>query len=118
MRKTIAILALAVGCGANGHADELSDAAMAMCEKARQCARQSMAGVELSADMRALVDQQLMQMCDSMKEPFTDAAARSHPLHGPAVACLRSMAKQSCEALDGGEETAACKRYEALQADY
>ena len=118
MPGRVILLAVAVVVSASARADALSSAATAMCEKARQCAQQSMTGVELSADMRALVDQQLMQMCDSLKEPFSDAAARSHPLHAPAVACLRSMAKQSCDALDAGDETAECQHFEALQADY
>ncbi len=102
------------------YSDAFLEAASAMCEKSKQCAKASLAGEAMAPEMEAMLMQHIDQLCMTMQGQFSRmASASGHPLYQPATACMRSLAEQSCAELEASDNsTPACARYEAQAADY
>ena len=106
------IAAVWVGMTLPSLAEPFDDAANALCEKTKMCARASMAGQQIPPDMMAMINQQLDGLCAGMLASFDVNGMTDHPLYQPAVACMESMAALSCDALEREAGTAACDAYQ------
>lgn len=95
-------------------ADEITDAALSLCEKVKACAMAEMKKEELTAEMRQMMQPMLDSMCANMQ-----ARVKSVPsgdaLYEPAVACMRSMEALSCKEMQSDKaNTPACQTYEKM----
>tara|TARA_R110002124_G_scaffold266702_1_gene433666 strand:+ start:283 stop:660 length:378 start_codon:yes stop_codon:yes gene_type:complete len=97
------------------HADELADAAQALCEKVKSCAMAQMEGQELTPETRQMMQPMLDSMCTQVRSRVGEVPS-SHALYQPAVACMQSMNSMTCENMqDAGEMvTPECDEYEQL----
>jgi hypothetical protein len=99
--------------GAAG-ADEIADAALALCEKVKACAMSEIAEEDLTDEMRQMMQPMLDNMCANM-QARVQAVPTDHGLYQPAVACMRSMQALSCEEMQTSQaNTPACQEYEKL----
>ena len=99
-------------------ADELADSMRGYCNKMKQCAKAQMSAEDMQgmpAGMADMMQQAMDNMCLGMVDNY-DKAVKNHDLYEPALACYRSMEKQSCEAMQ--DETAECKRFGELADKY
>lgn len=110
MKHTLfAILALILTC--HTQADELSDAAGALCARIKQCTQADMEANAMSPSAQSDVDAMLAGMCSNIEQDMQ--IARSHKeLYAPATACLKSMGKSGCEVIQGEEVTSECQNFE------
>lgn len=93
------------------HADELSDAAVTLCSKIKQCARADMEANAMSPSAQSDVDAMLESMCGNIQQELI--LARSHTeLYAPATACIKSLGKSSCEVVQGEDVTNECQQFE------
>ncbi|MEH6911162.1 MAG: hypothetical protein V7459_11285 [Oceanicoccus sp.] len=98
-------------------ADDIADAALALCEKVKACAMSEIAEKDLTPEIRQMMQPMLDNMCTSMKArvgevPIGDA------LYDPAVDCVRSMQTLSCQAMQSEQvNTAACQAYEKMAGE-
>ena len=116
--KRIVVSLILMMCAQPVFADELADSMRGYCNKMKQCAKAQMSEEDMQgmpADMMAMMQQSLDNMCVGMMESY-DKALKNHDLYEPALACYQSMEKQSCDEIDG--ETTACKRFEKLAEKY
>ena len=100
------------------HADELADAAQALCEKVKSGAMAQMEGQELTPETRQMMQPMLDSMCTQVRSRVS-AVPSSHALYQPAVACMQSMNTLTCENMqDAGEiVTPECEEYEQLVSE-
>ena len=105
------IAAVLMGLVLPAVAEPFEQAANALCEKSKMCAKASMVGEEIRPEMMAMINQQLEGMCGSMLASFQASGMESHALYKPAVACMKSMAVLSCEELEADTSTPACDAY-------
>ena len=108
-----AILALLLS--GNSIADELADAANALCDTIKTCALETVGGPDLSEQLRQQMEPALENNCAQMRGRV-QAVPSNHPLHQPAISCLHSMASLSCLQLYDSSEfkTPECMAYERL----
>ena len=97
------------------HADELGDAAEALCEKVKSCALAQMEGQNIPAETRQMMQPMLDNMCAQVRGRIGEVPT-GHPLYKPAVACMESMNSLTCEDMqDSGDmATPECEEYEKL----
>lgn len=97
------------------HADELTDAAMNLCEKVKVCALAQVAEEDLTPEVRQMMQPMLDNMCTEMQSSLEEVPA-GHPHYEPAVACLRSMEELSCEMMQDEQriKTPECGAYDKL----
>jgi hypothetical protein len=114
--KPIAIIAVlgVLGSG-TASADDLTEAAGALCEKIKVCSMAQIDQQDLTPEMREMMEPMLENMCVSMKQGVQEVPT-GHELYQPAVECMRSMAALSCDDFqdDSKVETPACKKYQEL----
>lgn len=96
-------------------ADELGDAAQALCEKVKSCAIEQMEGQEITPEMRQMMQPMLDGMCAQVRGRVGEVPT-GHPMYKPAVACMQSMQSLSCDSMqDAGQViTPECEEYEKL----
>ena len=97
------------------HADELTDAAQALCDSVKTCALEQVAQQDLTDEMRAKMGPMLDNMCVNMRSQVQSVPA-DHKLYQPAVGCVRSMVSQDCEQMQNPDRamTPECSEYERL----
>lgn len=111
-----------LGMASTAYAEELASLSSSLCEKVKACALQEMEAEGLDAGMRARIQPMLDNMCVGMAD-YADAVSSDEGLRKPAVACLKSLNKLTCEHIKSGEgvDTEACeefrKRAQALESD-
>jgi len=95
--------------------DDLTTAAMDLCEKVKSCAMAQMAEEDITPEMREMMQPMLDNMCESVQSSMGDVPT-GHALYGPALACMRSMEKVSCQQMQNpdGMKTPECDKYEKL----
>ncbi|CAA0122689.1 Uncharacterised protein [Halioglobus japonicus] len=100
------------------HADELGDAAQALCEKVKSCAMAQIEGQNIPAETREMMQPMLDGMCTQIRGKVGEVPT-GHPLYKPAVACMESMNSLSCENMQeaGDMITPECEEYEELARD-
>lgn len=96
-------------------ADELTDAAQALCDSVKSCALEQVAQQDLTDEMREMMGPMLDNMCANMRSQV-QSVPTNHKLYQPAVGCLRSMVSLDCQQMQdpGGVETPECTEYEEL----
>ena len=112
-KRIIATGSLAVFISMPLAAEELTTAAMDLCEKVKGCAMQQIAQEDLTPEMRQMMEPMLEGMCANMRASIGEVPT-GHTLYQPAVACMRSMSKLSCEQMQNPEQmqTPACEEYQ------
>ena len=100
-------------------ADNLTDAANDLCEHVKACSMAQIAQEDMTPEMRQMVEPMLDNMCANMRSQIQDVPS-GHPLYDPAVVCMRSMSKVSCDAMTDGDSmrTKECREYEDLARSY
>jgi len=98
------------------HADELSDASKALCEKQEQCAMHSAELRNLPENMRAMMQKSIMNMCHNIEQETMHQITTHHELYQPALACIQSRLKLSCTNIE--TKTPSCLNYEKLAKPY
>ncbi|MEM9255593.1 MAG: hypothetical protein AAGA91_09095 [Pseudomonadota bacterium] len=93
-------------------AEELTEAALGLCERVKACSIEQLQEEELTPEMRQMLQPMLDNMCEQVKGNMGDVPT-GHALYKPALACMQSMEKLSCEVLmsPDQEPTAECQRY-------
>jgi len=95
-------------------ADEISDAALDLCEKVKACAMQEIKQEDLTPQMREMMQPMLDNMCANMQARVKSVPSGDQ-LYEPAVSCMRSMEALSCEAMQTDQaNTPECQAYEKL----
>jgi hypothetical protein len=96
-------------------ADDLTDAAQALCDSVKTCALEQVASQNVSAEEMAKMGPLLDNMCANMRSQVQDVPA-DHKLYQPAVRCMRSMVSLDCQQMQTPEsaKTAECTEYEKL----
>ncbi len=114
-----ALLCLTVLASAAASADNLEAAAMDMCEKVKACSLAQIEQSDMTPEMREMMEPMLDTMCEGMQAKVEDVAA-GHPLHQPAVACMRSMEALSCDDMRNPDsmQTTECETYEKMAREY
>lgn len=120
-KKLLSVLAAGVLATAVADAEELTDAALGLCEKVKSCAMEQIAEEDLTPEMRQMMQPMLDNMCASMQSNFGEVPT-GHDLYRPAIACMQSMEKLSCEQMQTIDQapTPECQKYQELaeQAGY
>ena len=122
MQKTFVFMALAgLLAATSASAEELTKAALGLCEKVKSCAMQEIAEQDLTPEMRQMMQPMLDNMCTTMQQGIGEIPT-GHELYKPAVACMRSMEQLSCEQMQNQSDqgTPECQKYAELaeQAGY
>ncbi|MEM8661241.1 MAG: hypothetical protein AAGF35_10180 [Pseudomonadota bacterium] len=102
--------------GGQSQADDLSDAARALCDSIKTCALEQVASQqELTDEVKQQMTPLLDNMCTSMQSQVADVPV-DHPLYQPAVGCLRSMVSLDCQQMQSaaGIKTPECQEYHEL----
>lgn len=96
-------------------ADELTDAAQALCDSVKSCALEQVAQQDLTDEMREMMGPMLDNMCANMRSQVQDVPV-DHRLYQPAVGCMRSMVSLDCQQMQNpeGVKTPECTEYEQL----
>lgn len=103
-----------ISFGGNAMANEFVKASEELCNKIRQCTFEQMGQEkDLPPEMRAMVENMMDNLCENMEKSYREAADK-HNFEEPAAACVRSMAKLSCEDITASKETKECKTFEEL----
>jgi hypothetical protein len=115
MFRGMCFAGLVFGASLSVQAEELVDAATALCETVKTCSMAQVAKEDLTPEMQQMMEPMLENMCTAMRSGVQDVPT-GHGLYEPAVACMRSMAALTCEQLQDEQqvETDACKEYEKL----
>ncbi len=113
--KRLAALLLGCALAAPLAAEELTAAAMGLCEKVKSCAMQQIASEDLTPEMRQMMQPMLDNMCANIRSNIGEVPT-GHPLYQPAVACMRSMEGLSCEKMQDPAQmqTPECEKYQEL----
>jgi hypothetical protein len=100
------------------HSDDMTTAAMKLCEKVKSCAMTQVPEEDLTPELRQMMEPMLDNMCADMRNTMGEVPV-GHPLHQPALACLRSMEDLSCEMMQDPQrmETPQCTAYEKLAGE-
>lgn len=108
-------LLVMIMASAFARADELTDAAQALCDSVKSCALEQEAQAELTPEVREKMGPMLDQMCADMRSQIKSVPA-DHKLYQPAVGCLRSMVSLDCQQMQRpeGVKTPECTAYEQL----
>lgn len=103
------VLAVSMLAAPTVHADEYSEAANAACNHMRQCAKQNMG--DIPPEYRAMVEQSLASMCQNLPSAENvPGFGPQHPMYAPAVACMRSITRLSCQQHEDGVSTPECDK--------
>lgn len=96
-------------------ADDLVDAATALCENVKTCSMAQVAKEDLTPEIRQMMEPMMENMCSAMRSGVQDVPT-GHDLYKPALSCMRSMVALSCEQLQDEDQvqTQPCKDYEKL----
>lgn len=96
-------------------ADEITDSALALCEKVKACSMAQINEEDLTPELRQMMEPMLENMCANMQSRV-QAVPQGHALYDPAVACMDSMSTLSCEQMMDSEQalTPECSEYEKL----
>jgi hypothetical protein len=96
-------------------ADDISEAALGLCEKVKSCAMAQIAEEDLTPELRQMMQPMLDTMCANMQAKVADVDI-SHPLYAPAAACMRSMEALTCEMMQDSQQmqTSECEAYEEM----
>lgn len=96
-------------------ADDITSAATELCEKVKSCALAQIKEQELTPEMKQMMQPMLDNMCATMQSRVGEVDT-GHTLHDPALACMRSMEKLSCQQMMNPEQvqTSECEEYEKL----
>lgn len=117
MKRSRAILPALLMIMLNGYAqaDELTDAAQALCDSVKSCALEQVAEEDLTEEIREMMGPLLDNMCLNMRSQI-DSVPTNHKLYQPAVGCLRSMVSLDCQQMQDpeGVKTPECTEYEQL----
>ena len=115
----VCLLAVLMMAAPLAPADDISSAAAGLCEKVRVCATEQIAEEDLTPELREMMEPMLDTMCEGMQAKVEDVAA-GHPLHQPAVACMRSMEALSCDDMRNPDsmQTTECETYEKMAREY
>ena len=99
--------------------DDLSNAAAGLCEKVQSCVMAQINQEDLTPELRQMMEPMVNNMCSQMQTRVQDVQ-NSHPLHKPAVACMRSMEALSCEDMRDTSrlQTPECEDYEKQAREY
>ena len=99
-------------------ADELLDAAEAMCEKVKSCAIERMEKENMPAAQRQRAQPALDALCESVKEEVKEVVA-GHPQYANALDCMRSMLGLNCTQIQDEEQAATpvCVAFEKQMDD-
>jgi hypothetical protein len=100
-------------------ADDISSAATDLCDKVRACATAQVAEEDLTPELLEVMEPMLDTMCEGLQAKVQDVEP-GHPLHQPAIACMRSMEALSCDDMRNPDslQTAECDTYEKLAREY
>jgi hypothetical protein len=100
-------------------AQEIADAATALCEKVKSCAMSQVPKEQLTPETIQMMEPMFNNMCANMQAGVGDIP-KEHELYGPAVACMHSMEALSCEMMMDRESavTTECKEFEKLSQEY
>ena len=96
-------------------ADDISEAALGLCEKVKSCAMAQIAQEDLTPELRQMMQPMLDTMCANMQAKVAEVDV-GHPLHAPAAACMRSMEALTCEMMQDPQhmKTSECEAYEEM----
>ena len=113
--KMILPAALVFVINGYAHADELTDAAQALCDSVKTCALEQAAQQDLTPEMRESMGPMLDNMCENMRNQVQEVPA-DHKLYQPAVGCMRSMVSLDCQQMQDPARAATteCADYERL----
>jgi hypothetical protein len=115
MKKWTLVLPLVLALLLSGYstADELTDAATELCDAIKTCALEAVAGANLSAEVRQMIEPVLQSNCAAITNQVVSVPA-SNPLYQSAVGCMRSMASLGCPNLQNASQfkTAECAEYD------
>ncbi|MEP5568669.1 MAG: hypothetical protein ABJN62_12590 [Halioglobus sp.] len=108
---------LVFSCGGAATAGDLEDAATELCEKVKHCSMAQISEADLTPEVRQMMEPMLQNMCATMRAGVQQVPS-GHPLHDPALECMRSMAALSCDEFqeEGKVDTPACKEYQEVAA--
>ena len=97
------------------HADDLADAAQALCDSVKSCALEQVAKQDMTDEMREMMGPMLDNMCANMRSQVQSVPA-DHKLYQPAVGCLRSMVSLDCQQMQDPQrvQTPECTEYEEM----
>ena len=114
------ILPAALAFMVNGyaHADDLTDAAQALCDSVKTCAMEQAAQQDLTPETRESMGPMLDNMCENMRNQVQQVPA-DHKLYQPAVGCMRSMVSLDCQQMQDPARAATtqCAEYERLASE-
>lgn len=119
-KRTTAAAFLAVTFALPASADDIVKAAADLCETFKGCAIEQMGAMEMTPEMRQMMEPMFASMCTGIGARIGEVPT-GHKLHQPAVACLRSLEKLGCAAMnnDGDDaNTPECEKYEELAEQY
>jgi len=96
-------------------ADELTDAAEGLCDTIKSCSLETVAGEDLTDELRETMDPVLEGNCAEVRSRV-QAVSANPALYQPAVGCLRSLASLSCQMLHiaGEIKTPECAEYDRV----
>lgn len=101
--------------GAYAQADELTDAAQALCDSVKSCALEQVAQEDQTDEMRERMAPMLDNMCADIRSQVQSVPA-DHKLYQPAVGCMRSMVSLTCQQMQDPQsaKTPECMEYDEL----
>ncbi len=113
LRNKLALSGLLFFVVGNVVAGDLDSAAFDLCEKVKACSIAQIAEADLTPELKQMMEPMLESVCDTMRAGVQEVPS-DHPLHGPAVDCMRSMAALSCEDFQDEQKVATpdCRAYQ------
>jgi hypothetical protein len=120
LKQKICVLVLSSAAVLPAFAEDMTSAAMELCEKVKSCAMEQIATEDLTPELREMMQPMLDNMCANMQSKVEEVSA-GDPLYAPALACMRSMQSLTCQMMQDPKlvQTSECQAYEKLadQAD-
>jgi hypothetical protein len=120
LKQKICVLVLSSVAVLPAFAEDMTSAAMELCEKVKSCAMEQIATEDLTPELREMMQPMLDNMCANMQSKVEEVSA-GDPLYAPALACMRSMQSLTCQMMQDPKlvQTPECQAYEKLagQAD-
>jgi hypothetical protein len=117
LRQSMCVFILVLSAAQSVAADEMTEAAQNLCEKAKSCAMAQVAEEDLTPELRQMMQPMWDSMCANMQSKVGKVPP-GHPLSSSALACMRSMQKLTCEGMLGQQEsTPECQAHEKLVAE-
>jgi len=115
LKRSVLFIALGLVTTLPVRADELAAEAMKLCEKVKSCAMSQIAEEDITPEVRQMMQPMLDNLCVDMRNSMGEIPP-GHHRYQPALACMRSMQKLSCEAMqdEQGMKTPECDTYEKL----